>query len=396
MSCRIRMLAFASVLFLVAGAAPQETPEQAPPETQPSNEAVASCVLRVQYTKEDLPMNRDSFKVLLGSNAVLAAAAREVPGLIPEVFENQASADLWELNELQQIVGHTPVTTSLLRLTVRVERSVPDADAKAGELLAALSRRLEQVLVERNAGALDRRRQAVAGATEQVTQAERQLGQVQELQRKLYADAGQTDLSRAAILGDLQSMEREQQQVEMKLVGLHARQNALAEQIARIGKEIAERAEHDPVAIELQKVVELRERALQKEKERKDAGLLGSESTAGEEAVAMARAELAKQRQGPPQAAGASLLADLNKEVVTLAVDIAEAEAQGEYLRTRIAQAHERNLLELADRYEAEVAPQLSAAEQSLRDALARRLEAEELVARFRAVTVTVLGGAEE
>jgi hypothetical protein len=351
-------------------------------------------MLRVGYVRGDLPLDRGSFRVLVDSSGVLGAAVRAVPGLTPEMLAEDISATLSEVSELQQVEGHMLVTTALLQLSVRVERSVADADAKAGRLLAALSKRLEQVLVERNEGTLSRRREDLARAAEQVTQAEQQLGQVQELQQKLYAEAGQSELSRTAILADLQGAEQELQHVGMKLASLHARQNATAEQIARIGKEIAARAQEDPVAVELQKIVELREQALKKEKETKEAGMFSG--TAGEEAVALARAELAKQRQAAAQAAGGNLLAELNKEVVTLAVDIAEAEARGEYFHTRLALARDKKLLELADHYEREVAPQLGAAEQAVRQALQRRAEAEEQLAQYRPVTVTVMGGAED
>jgi DNA repair exonuclease SbcCD ATPase subunit len=288
--------------------------------------------------------------------------------------------------------------TALLRLHVIVERSVPDADGKARQLLDALCRRLAQVFSERSAEALSRRREELTQAEEQVKQAEQRLAQVQELQQKLYAEAGQTELSQAAVLADLQGWEREQQEREAKLAALHARQNALLEQIARIGQEIKTRAQEDPVAIELQKVVELRERALAKTRELAKQGLVSSddEVAAGEERLALARAELAKQRQAASLAAGGSLLADLNKDVVSLAADIAESEARREYFRGRMAQAREQKLLELANRYEGEVGPQLKAAEQGVRIALDRRLEAEEQLARCRPATVTVLGAGGE
>jgi len=389
---------FASVLLLVAGSGAQAGHEQTPAETQPSPEAAsASCVLRIAYATADLPLNRDSFEVLLRSTSVLGAAVGEVRGLTPQMLGEEVSAELWQLSELKQMENHTAITTALLRLHVIVERSVPDADAKARQLLAALCQRLEQVFAERSEEALSQRREEVARAAEQVQQAEQRLAQVQELQQKLYAEAGQAELSQAAVLADLQGWEREQQEREAKLAALHARQNALLEQIARIGQEVKARVQEDPVAIELQKVVELRERALEKTKEMTREGLAGdNEIAAGEERVALARAELAKQRQAASQAAGGSLLADLNKEVVTLAADIAESEARREYFRGRLAQARERKLLELTDRYEGEVAPQFKAAQQTVRMGLDRRLEAEEQLARCRPATVTVLGAGGE
>jgi len=398
MSQWVRRAMFAGVLLLVAGSGAQAGHEQTPAETQPSPEAAsASCVLRIAYATADLPLNRDSFEVLLRSTSVLGAALREVPGLTPQMLGEDVSAELWELSENQTVERHTPTTTALLRLHVIVERSVPDADGKARQLLDALCRRLEQVFSERSADALGRRRDEMARAEEQVKQAERRVVQVQELQQKLYAEAGQTELSRAAVLANLQNWERDQQELEAKLAALHARQNALLEQIARIGGEIKTRAQEDPVAIELQKVVELRERALAKTREQAKQALASDDQVAGgEERLALARAELAKQRQAASFAAGGSLLADLSKDVVSLATDIAESEARREYFRGRLAQARERKLLELADRYEGEVAPQFKAAEQGVRIALDRRLEAEEQLARCRPATVTVLGAGGE
>jgi hypothetical protein len=390
----IRRATLATVVWLVTGAGAQTSQEQPAAETRPSSEtATARCVLRVRYFRGDVPLDRKSFSALVNSDAVLGAAVRCVPGLEQAAPGRDVSAALSELNELSQIEGHTSVTTALLELSVRVWQNVPDAETKAANLLAAVSSRLEQGLGARNDAALRQRREAVDRAAEQVTQAQMELGKVQGPQQTLYAEAGQTELSRANILADLQATERDEQQAEMKLVELHARQNAIAEQIARIGKEVATRTQDDPVAVELQKVVALREKALEKAQELRKKGVAPEQDVNdAEEHLALARAELAKQREAASQSAGGNLLADLNKEVVTLAVDIAEAEARREYLHKRLEQARDRKLLELADRYEREVAPQLSAAEQTLRDALAQQVQAEERLAQYCPVTVTVLG----
>ena len=180
----------------------------------------------------------------------------------------------------------------------------------------------------------------------------------------------------------------------MRLAALHARQNALTEQIARIGKDLEAKAQQDPVAIELAKVVALRERALQAAQERSEAKLFSEQEVRDvEEKLALARADLAKQRQVANQLAGGNLLADFNKEVVNLAVEIAEVEAQREAVRERAAQIHERKLLELADRYDREVRPQLPLAEHAIEQALQRELQINTQLSAYRPPTLTVPGG---
>lgn len=363
-------------------------------DTQPVTSAVdVGCLVQITFGP-GLPLDRKTMMATLRSSGVLGAAVRDVPGLDPDAVGG-GDVHLTEFAGSSAREGNLMVTTLIAEVFVMVPASVPDARSKAEQLLHALCQRLEAELAAHGAAEQQRWRTQLVDAQTVVKKAEQRYQEVQAAQQELFAAAGQSELSRQAIVEELQVHERRQREQGMTLAVLHARQSALTEQIARIGREAAAQADQDPVVNELTKVVQLRELEFQRRQELGGKGLAAPADTREvEEALARARAELAKQRQIASQRAGGDLLADLNKELVTLAVDIAATEAEREFLRQRLAQVRERGLLELADRYEREVEQQLASAAQILRDALRRQVNMEERLASYRPPTVSVIGGA--
>jgi hypothetical protein len=382
------------LVYLVAAGLACTAAEPPTAETQPRSQyAEASCVLRIVSAPDDFPLNEDTLRSIIESSGVLGAAAKDVLGAPAAGFEDALVLRVAEVGRFPGREGRNPVLTSLFRLRVELSEHIPEADARASRLLAGLCAGTERVLKDRSDEALIRRREVLMQAERDVAQAEQRLGRVHELQQTLYADAGQTELSHAVVLAHLQAADREWRDLEQKLAALRARQKALTEEIARIGHHAAARAEQDPVAAELRKVVELRERALQKMRERKQEHQVGEQEIAdAEERLALARAELARQQQTASLAVGGSLLADLNRDVVMLAVDIAETEARRLSLRSYLDHARERKLLELASRYDTEIPQQLRAAEEALQQALRRKVAVEEQLGDYSAISFTVVG----
>jgi|GEM_PF-6854159 len=377
-------------IVLVAGVAPWAPCGVA--AAQDTNRGVeteyASCLLKITFGN-DLALNRKTVGPLLNSSGILGAALDELSGLDPAA-RAAAHVGIGEYNEMVSHEGKQSVLVALFEANLWL----PAERAQVKRTLHSLCRRLEAELQQ--VGVLEQQ-QLRAQLTEvqaAVRQAQQRYTELQTLRQELSVAAGRTELSRHVIVEQIQADERELSALDTRLAALRARRSALTEQIAHISGQVAAHVNDDPAVIELSKVVQLREAHLNRWQDLVANGRAGADDAqAAEEALALARAELAKQRQLIAQRAGGELLAELNKELVTLTVDIAAAEAQRECIRHRLTQVQEMKLLELADRYEREVRSQIAAAEQVLSEALKRQAELESRLASYRPPTVIVLGG---
>ncbi len=383
------VLALGWVVLPIRAGEDQPVTQGSEPDDQVIN---ASCLVQVTFREDLLWLDKAALHALLTSSGVLGAAVRQVPGLDPDKSD-AADVQIFELGKSFTAEGTRRIVTALFSVDVftRLTGDPSEARLKTEQLLGQLCKRLESELRERCGVEQGHLRAQLTEVQAAVKQAEQGLEEIQNVQQELFAAAGRSDLSRQAILEEMQALEYRQRELDMKLATLHARQNALAEQIARIGREAAAQVDGDPVVIELTKVVQLRE---QQVKRIQDGGARAPLQE--EDKLAVARAELAKQRQAVSQRAGGELLADLNKELVMLVVDIAATEAEREFVRLQLTGIQDRKLLELADRYEREVKRQLISAREVLDDVLRRQVSLNERLTSYRAPTVVVLGGVDK
>ena len=264
----------------------------------------------------------------------------------------------------------------------------------AEELLARICMRLSmavRTMADPEREQLDRE---MAAADEGLERAERRLAELVRVRRDLWEAAAAADLPRADILDTIKHYEEEALSIEFSLAGLKARSEALTEQIAKIAQQMQAAPGTDPVAVELEKVVAVRERELQFRLHQQVAEVV-SEREVGQaiENLALAKAELAKQRQAIAQAAGGDLLAEFNRDLVKLSIETAEMEGRREFLQVKLAKVKKGDLLELADRFEREVSLQLALAQNGVQVATERRDAVRHQLSTFRPPTVTVIGG---
>jgi chromosome segregation ATPase len=345
-------------------------------------------MLQLTYSMAEFPVSPDTLRGLLRSPAVLDAAAAEL-GLSAEEVRSVSV----ELDKPSNYARPDRLSSlgAVLRITLQTAR--PDAQKCAARLASDMCKRLGAVLAASSEPERQRLQERLEATRRARADAERRLREIHARQEQLCATAGQVTLSREAVLDMLRTAESSVRDLELRLVGLHARQDALVEQIARIGSETDKKADEDPAVAELAKIVGLRETKLQRVLDIvKKAQATEVETADAEEAVAMARAELARQRQAVAQAAGLNLLDDLRKELFTLSAGIAEAEAERALLRARLAEAQEKKLLELADQYEREVELPLASARNALHEATKQVEEMEQQAGAYRPPSLTVLG----
>jgi len=180
---------------------------------------------------------------------------------------------------------------------------------------------------------------------------------------------------------------------ELALAGLAAAEQAITEQIAKIGQRAVEAVETSPVVAEMAKVVELREQRVEYLGRMHEAGVVdGIETTAAQEQVALARVELLERREAAAARAGAGVLEKLNQDLAQKSIELAGALARRQTLQARLEDMRARNLLELSERWACEVELPRDQAQRALQRLT---LEQQELGARLRSLRlpeVSVIG----
>ena len=119
------------------------------------------------------------------------------------------------------------------------------------------------------------------------------------------------------------------QKTLLLLEGKKARLDAVQRQIATIAPEAGKKAQDDPVAKELREILRLQERALEAAVKHAKQGVVGpAEIDQQKINIARARAELAQRIEDGKEKFQGGVLAKLNAELATLAIDVAELEAK--------------------------------------------------------------------
>jgi hypothetical protein len=197
---------------------------------------------------------------------------------------------------------------------------VPDA-------LAAWADEYNQIPVVRAEEALQYARKEFEVARASATNERRQIREVAEV----------LDPSPEAVRGATSRLEQERQRIQLELVGQNARLKALQERVAKLAETAAFKADRDPIAAELEKIVIAQEKAVARVADlQKQGGISAAEAAAAETQLAEARAKLLERRETAARSAGSELLTDLNKELITLSITIVENEARLEYVGRRL------------------------------------------------------------
>jgi len=354
----------------------------------------ASCLLRVSSDVHTLPLDDKTVFALVTSTGVLQEAVNEVLGP-----QSLGMDDFLNINFTRVSPGQVSTAGPQKReqtFVGKLELDIFDDEVKpaATELLRRICERLTAEIGTVLVPERERLQRQSEQTSAELERAKDRVRELQALQHELWRQAGRSDLSSKAIQDLIGGMERQRDSAEMQLVAKKARADALAEQIAKIGAEVEAALKKDEIAGELQMVVDLRMKELSRVKTLVDKGLAtDADVGAAMQSVALAKAELAKYQQELAQTAGGALLADLNSELVRLAVDTAEMQVQLAFVQSQLQEIKEKNLLELADRYEREVAFELHLAERAAEQAIMDRNELEAALRDFREPTITVIGG---
>jgi len=366
----------------VAAARPQEGAQKPLSGTRE-----ATCIVRITSDPALLPIDGEVINRLLISTPVSGEAAQNVFGSEREFQHEDVVILFEELSSSATDAGHTLVG----ELRVEVQAGVRPA---AREFLAEVCRRLERALAQ--VGEVDemRMRTRLGFVEDELKLVRDQFEKLRELQQALREQADRADLSRERIEGSIRDLEHDRASLELQLAGAKAREAALVEQIAKIGRQIDESLEKSEVAAELQKVVGIRQKEVARVQQLVERGTAPSrELDEAQEELAHAWAALAQYRESASEKMGGGLLEELNKQLVELAIESAENEAELRGVEAQLNEIRGRRLLQLADRYEREVQLQLRFAERAAQaltteeDTLKRQLRS------LRRPEVIVIGG---
>ena len=178
------------------------------------------------------------------------------------------------------------------------------------------------------------------------------------MEAKLRKQSDSIDVSPATIHQLLSSLQTQRESLSLDLVAKQARAEALTEQIAKFSDQLAKKVEDDPVATELQKVVELQQKAADHLHEMFTRGLASpTEVDKANTELAEARAKLVERKSLAASTAGGDTLAAWNRELMNLSVDQAELNARLKAINERLNRLSDAgDMLDRAEQIRARIA----------------------------------------
>jgi chromosome segregation ATPase len=152
------------------------------------------------------------------------------------------------------------------------------------------------------------------------------------------AESGLADPSPQSVRELSHTLEAELEATAVDVEGKTARQQALADAIAKLSDDVAARIRTDAVAEQLQQVVSAR----QEELDDLQGARAGNPAISADQvdravaAVAEAKAAVLERREAAANAAGAATIQKWNSDLLSLSVDLAELHARMKTLRSRL------------------------------------------------------------
>ena len=436
------VILLALVLLTAAAAKPAEAMEK----PKISNTRTASCLVKITSDPAVLPLSDIVIDYLLHSSGVAGKAAREVLNISPDdAFQLFTIEDLLKypaggfppISTLPKPAAlprssrptttpsaattaavrratavRTPTTPSrrpptrpttpaasttstaeqtyLFKLQVELGEEVLDEPIKpaAEEFMNALIENLRRALSD----AFDDYRDKIKGqqdlANEEATRAEIKLV---KMQKDLRSISDYRDLSRKVILTDISHLRRDIQDFVMQKASNRIEMESIAMEIADTEVKIREKVKDDPIAIELQRIVDIQTDSLKRTQELVKKGIVSdAEIEDVLEKLARARIEIAKRREEIGKAQGGDRVSQLSGRLAQYTQRMAQYELSLSSTKDQLKEA--MDFLDRTDDYEL-ISLKADIARQSLQEALLWLERIERKARSIQPPAVTVLGG---
>jgi hypothetical protein len=233
-----------------------------------------------------------------------------------------------------------------LQINISEEHDTPPM---ALELRQALVHWLLNVISDEHQDVYVELADRIFSLTKDKDKAESEMRSLERAQKKWIETGGPRVLSRNRLQEEIRNLEQLKQQWEMELYGTDARQRAMEEQIAKLGKQAEAKLDDDPILAELKKVLQIREEKLKRETMMMNQGTISpTELADSREHLALARIEVARRREEIGKTAGGESLNNWNIELADLAIKRAEIESRFSLTQKQLEQIKEKDLLTLA------------------------------------------------
>jgi hypothetical protein len=149
---------------------------------------------------------------------------------------------------------------------------------------------------------------------------------------------GLADASTDNIRSMARDLDGQLESLTIDIAGKTARQKALADAIAKLSNQMDATVTNDPIAQQLQTVVDIKEKDLEMaRKAQAAAAISNSELNRAMAELAQDKANLLERKETAAKAAGADSLNEWNHDLLVISVDLAELNAKAEVVKSRIA-----------------------------------------------------------
>ena len=352
----------------------------------------AQCLLRITYTPASLPLDPGMLNTLVRSAGIKSTATHRFLGGDPRLTDMVDV--LFELNQEATATARRSLGEGVMIGQLGVYLHDQEMPAKAGELLKAICARLQEALATAHEQQLESFQRRVEKSRVALEDARQRLARIHAVERELLERAGMPLIDRGSVNERIADAMTERENAQLDLAALSAREEAITRQIAMIGEKIHQMVVEDSITQELNKIVAIREQAVDFGKIQVEQGLVSNAEVANlQEALAKARVQLTQHQQEAAMRSGGDLLVGLNHQLVDINIEAAELRARLQHAEEKHARIQEANLLELAETYEREVELQLKIARRTVEELTFQVSELEEQLRSQEEPQLLVIGG---
>jgi hypothetical protein len=324
----MRWIALTLLVLFSSTPAPSAMASAAAPATSPTTSPTRYAERHVTIVWSGLPAD-SRMRVILRTKS-----PRTVAEVAAQVLGPAAGIDASKIGTFD-LVERDGATE--MRIQISLVAQQPPL-MKAREVADAMVERLRDLLRAEAQGALvhqlDAQRQLRDVAQARQEEADHD---IEALRKRLREATGRVDVTPADVRKELSSLEEQRQAATLALEQGQVRAHALAESIAKLSAEAENRAKDDPVAAELEKVVQVKEAVIKRKREmHKQGAVSDSEVSEAEGDVPMARARLLERRQQVAASIAGDTLGGWNRELLSLGIERAELASRVKLLSSRL------------------------------------------------------------
>lgn len=276
----------------------------------------------------------------------MGPAAHDILGIAPDALQEYV---IMENIDRGNLAGHTDLAAMQNFVRMGQQRIIlsvildDHARPEAKEFMDKMIEALPGAIDRAQRGPLEDQLDDIVRARQEIAEQEQRAKQLTDYLRSV----GLVGRTPADIQAMAKSLDDQKQSLNLDVAALNAERDVLSKAVDKINAEAEEKAAVDPVAKELETIVDAKEKKLDMMKSAYRAAAVPSTDLAdAETAAAEARVELLERREAVIHAAGGDALADFQKQLVMVEVNLAQDKARLDAMETQLTSLNKA--LELA------------------------------------------------